>query len=51
MPDDSGYVLRQEAVRRFVKNGLSDRNTCKFEIDGNEDVEIGNLFETISNLI
>lgn len=36
-----GYVLSEEAVRRFVVQGLPNQN-CRQDNNGAEDVEIGN---------
>lgn len=41
MSGGAGYVLSKEAVRRFVEDGIPNKDNCRQSADGAEDVEIG----------
>lgn len=43
-----GYVLSREAVRRFVEIALPDRELCRPENEGLEDIEVGKCMENIN---
>lgn len=43
-----GYVLSREAVRRFVEIALPDKNLCRPENQGLEDVEVGKCMENVN---
>lgn len=43
-----GYVLSREAVRRFVEIALPDKELCRAEYDGLEDIEVGKCLENVN---
>jgi glycoprotein-N-acetylgalactosamine 3-beta-galactosyltransferase len=49
MSGGAGYVLSKEALRRFVKQGLTDETglICRSDEEGLEDVEIGKCMENL----
>ncbi|XP_044727724.1 glycoprotein-N-acetylgalactosamine 3-beta-galactosyltransferase 1-like isoform X2 [Chrysoperla carnea] len=47
MSGGAGYVLSKEALRRFVEDGLPDKNKCRPDHDGSEDVEMGKCLEKV----
>lgn len=43
MSGGAGYVLSKEALRRFVKQAVPDKEKCSGGISGAEDLEMGKL--------
>lgn len=50
MSGGAGYVLSKEAVKRFVEDGIPNKNKCRQSADGAEDVEIGTVIVNILKL-
>ncbi|XP_055302817.1 glycoprotein-N-acetylgalactosamine 3-beta-galactosyltransferase 1 isoform X2 [Sitodiplosis mosellana] len=48
MSGGAGYVLSKEAVKRFVEDGIPNKNKCRQSADGAEDVEIGKCLEKVN---
>ncbi|KAF7989049.1 hypothetical protein HCN44_007359 [Aphidius gifuensis] len=48
MSGGAGYVLSNEAVRKFVNEGLNDSKKCRSDNGGAEDVEMGKCLENIN---
>ena len=50
MSGSAGYVLSKEALRRFVKQGLTDETglMCRLDGGGAEDVELGKCMENLN---
>lgn len=50
MSGGAGYVLSKQAVIRFVEEGIPNKQNCRQDADGAEDVEIGKCLENINVL-
>ncbi|KAF7989048.1 hypothetical protein HCN44_007358 [Aphidius gifuensis] len=48
MTGGAGYVLSNEAVRKFVNEGLTESKNCRGNNSGPEDVEMGKCLERIN---
>lgn len=48
MSGGAGYVLSKQAVIRFVEEGIHDKEKCRQDADGAEDVEIGKCLERVN---
>lgn len=48
MAGGPGYVLSRESVRRFVEIALPNKDLCRPEDDGLEDIEVGKCMENVN---
>ncbi|XP_047476338.1 glycoprotein-N-acetylgalactosamine 3-beta-galactosyltransferase 1-like isoform X2 [Penaeus chinensis] len=44
---NAGYVLSKSALRKFVKEAMTDRIKCNADLEGSEEIEIGVCLENV----